>query len=257
MPGSKDLAFPADVIFVYDGSLEGFLCCVHESVYTKQIPFAIFNEDEAQPSLLENIYIETDLTKAQKVRHSIIGRLTPRAMDLVETVFLSCLEQREIAILNFLLFAYRTGPKTAEMLGHPVVAKLLTAEKHLFGECHLLLGFVRFSDYGGKLASVITPKNFVLPFIARHFISRFSQEDFLIYDKTHKVALVYQNRKAQLLAVDSLEISAADETEQTYRELWKQFYNTIAIKERFNPKCRMTHIPKRYWENMVEMKDLL
>ena len=257
MPGGKDLAFAADVVFVYDGSIEGFLCCVHESVYSKQIPFSIFCEDDAQPSLMEERYIETDLIKAQKVRHSVIGQLTPRAMDLVETVFFSCLEQREIALLNFLLFAYKTGPKAAEMLGHPTVAKLLTAERHLLGECHLLLGFVRFSDYGGKLASVITPKNFVLPFLARHFISRFSQEDFLIYDKTHKAALVYQNCEAQIIPVDSLEFLAADETEETYRELWKQFYNTIAIKERYNPKCRMTHIPKRYWENMVEMKNLL
>ena len=27
---------------------------------------------------------------------------------------------------------------------------------------------------------------------------------------------------------------------------------TIAIEDRYNPKCRMTHMPKRYWENMTE-----
>ena len=33
-----------------------------------------------------------------------------------------------------------------------------------------------------------------------------------------------------------------DETKAAYRILWKRFYDTIAIKERYNPKCRMRNI---------------
>jgi hypothetical protein len=29
----------------------------------------------------------------------------------------------------------------------------------------------------------------------------------------------------------------------------------VAIEGRENPRCRMTHMPKRYWENMVEMQE--
>ena len=36
-----------DVIYHYDGSFEGFLCCVHESVYTRTIPLNILPEDDA------------------------------------------------------------------------------------------------------------------------------------------------------------------------------------------------------------------
>ena len=28
--------------------------------------------------------------------------------------------------------------------------------------------------------------------------------------------------------------------------------DAIAIKERYNPRCRMGHMPKRYWANMTE-----
>ena len=41
---------------------------------------------------------------------------------------------------------------------------------------------------------------------------------------------------------------ALDSTEQLRR-----FYDTIAIRERENPRCRMNHMPKKYWKNMVEM----
>lgn len=39
------------------------------------------------------------------------------------------------------------------------------------------------------------------------------------------------------------------------RLLWKRFYDTIAIKERLNPKCRMTQMPQRYWKTMTEFQD--
>ena len=45
-----------------------------------------------------------------------------------------------------------------------------------------------------------------------------------------------------------------DETETSYRRLWKRFYDTIAIKERENPRCRQTHMPKRYWNTMTEFQ---
>ena len=50
---------------------------------------------------------------------------------------------------------------------------------------------------------------------------------------------------------------SATAEELRYRVLWKRFYKTIAIAARENPRCRMTHCPKRYWENMLEMEDEL
>ena len=70
-----------------------------------------------------------------------------------------------------------------------IVAPLLKAEKHLLREAHLLQGFVRFADVGGPLVAVITPKNYILPFIAEHFAMRYDREQFMIFDKTNKAAL--------------------------------------------------------------------
>ena len=43
-----------------------------------------------------------------------------------------------------------------------------------------------------------------------------------------------------------------DLKEDEYEELWKVFFNTIAINERYNPKCQCTHLPKWYRKNMLE-----
>lgn len=243
--------------YIYDGSIEGFYCCVFESVYSREIPVSIQPEKDSQPTLFCEKYIISDSKKAERVKRSIPEKISPDALELVETVFLSCMDEKELSILRFLLLGYKEGYKVMHMLGHPDVSPLMKAEKHLQNEAHLLCGFVRFSDYGGVLASTITPKNFILPFISQHFTSRFSGEDFLIFDKTHKAALVYQQGNTQIIPLDNIQFPEADETEENFRALWKQFYNTIAIEARINPRCRMTHMPKRYWSNMLEVKDLV
>ena len=244
-----------DVIYLYDGSYDGFFCAVYEAIYARQLPIDIVAKNDAQPTLYDLKTILTDESKAARVMESICRKISPRASELVETVFLSCLSRKEIKILRFLLLGYATGARVCDMLGHEDVAALIKAEQHLLGEAHLLKGFVRFSDYGGILAATISPKNFVLPYIVPHFCERYNTERFMIYDKTHGHALVYEHGKPQILKMDHVAFPNADEKELDYRALWKQFYKTISIEARENPRCRMTHMPKRYWGNMTEMQN--
>lgn len=257
MSGVKPLAVPADVVYTYDGSFDGFLCCVFESVYSGELPLDILREEAAPLTLMDMRSIVTDPAKAERVRASIPLKISGRALELVTTVFCSCLAQKELRILEFLLRGYREGGRLCFKLGDAVVAPLLSAEKHLLNEAHLLKGFVRFADVGDALVAAITPKNYVLPFVAQHFVLRYREEQFMIFDKTHKAALVYQKGKAEILRIDHVAFPEISESETRYQALWKRFYNTIAIEGRENPRCRMTHMPKRYWENMLEVSDLL
>ena len=256
MPGFQLLMEPREIVYRYDGSLAGFYSCVHACVYGRELPLNIESDEEQQISLFPARRIDTNIALATRVRNAVAQKISPGALELCEHVFLSCLEKKEMAMLRFLALGFATGRGVENRLAEPVVDTMLQAEKHLLGEAHLLLGFVRFSDHNGKLLSAISPKNFVLPLIAPHFADRYSQENFLIYDRTHRVALVYENGKVELCALEG-EWPEASETELFYQALWKQFYHTIAIRERENPKCRRTHMPKRYWENMVEMQPLL
>jgi probable DNA metabolism protein len=245
---------PTDSVYLYDGSLVGFYCCVFESVYLRELPLAI-ETLAGTPRLFATKWIESDPTKARRVQESLAKKISSRAERLIETVFLSCMPEKELNLLRFLLFAYKQGGKAINMLGHPLVAPILAAERHLLGEAHLWKGFLRFADYGGRLAATINPKNFVLPYIANHFCLRYSQEDFLIFDSTHQAALLYENRQRQLIRLENLQLPPLEENEQQYQALWKRFYDTVAIEARENPRCRMTLMPKRYWKHMPEMQD--
>ena len=116
----------------------------------------------------------------------------------------------------------------------------------------LINDFVHMAMY---YTSIIEPKNSVLPLLAPHFCDRYPNESFLIYDKTHSQALVWHNRQKMIIPLDGFEQPQAGDEELYFRALWKHFYDTVAIEARYNPRCRMNFMPKRYWNQLPEMDE--
>ena len=193
-----------DIVYQYDGSFDGFLCCVFRAVYQREDPMAIFSEDGAQATLLETALIGTEPDKAGRVLRSIPAKMGTDALRAVQWCFLSDLEDRETAILAFLRLGYRVGSPVMRMLTDPCVHKVVTAARNVANEAHLLKGFTRFSDHGGALVAEIEPKNHVLPILARHFRARMPGESFLIHDRTHKLVLLCSGGCCQILPLEEL-----------------------------------------------------
>jgi probable DNA metabolism protein len=238
--------------YFYDGTFDGLLCCVFESYDKKEIPLDILLPDASQPQLFSGKSITTDLQKASRVLASIPKKLGPEALRFIQHAFLTCLLQKELYILQFLRLGYQHGPSIMNMLTNDIVNTLSKAVKHLERESHLLKGFLRFAIFNNVLVGEIAPKNFVLPLLAQHFCERYPEERFLIHDKTHGMGLIYQPYKSAVVPIATLEMPEVDAEEQAFRELWQMFYDTIAIQARYNPQCRMTHMPLRYWKYMTE-----
>lgn len=243
-----------DVIYLYDGSYPGLMCCVWTAFAEKENPQDIWCFDDEQPTLYRLRQVDTDPALADRVLRGIRGRLGALAEQWVWDAYYSCLPHRELAALEFLKLGFAKGPGVTAMLGHPQVAPLFAASRALRHEVHLFTGFVRFTEHEGVLTSVIRPQNFVLPFLEPHFSDRFPREKYLIYDETHRYALVAAAGKSRLLQLEGLQLPTPDADEMRYRALWRQFYDTIAIEARRNPRCRMTHLPKRYWDCMEELQ---
>ncbi|HWR45556.1 hypothetical protein [Sporomusa sp.] len=106
----------SDLIYRYDGSFDGLLCCVFESYEKKEIPMDILLPDTSQPLLFSVKEIPTDLQKASRVLASIPKKLGTVALNFVRHAFLTCLVQKELNILLFLRLGYRHGPSVINML---------------------------------------------------------------------------------------------------------------------------------------------
>ena len=249
------MPYRTDLAYLYDGSFEGLMCCVHESYYQKELPSMIFDYTREQATLFPIKEIATDFAAAKKVQHSINQKISNEAFRLVRLCYFSENQNRETDILNFLRMGYKVGPKVTNMLTHDIVHKVTKTAQTVSRESMFYKEFLRFSDYDGSLVAIIEPKNFVLPMVYYHYCDRLPSEQFLIYDKTNKYAFAYHQGKKRLFPLEHLEVPEAGEKELMYRALWKQFYNTIAIEGRINLKLRRNNMPKRYWTHLTELMD--
>ena len=242
-----------DVIYCYDGSFEGFLSCVFDSYAYREIPAGFRSGEDGALSLFSSRTVLTDPDHAARVLRKVTA-LSPEAAVLLRRGFLTCLPERELHLFRLVAKLLREGPGFLRDRSDETLYPVIRAVRHLNGEVHLLKGFVRFSDLGGVLGGEIEPKNRVLPVLGGHFAARFHNERFFLYDRTYREALFHVPGQSVIRPLADFQMAPPDEAEARYRLLWKRFYDAIAIKERENPRLRMSNMPKRYWGTMTEFQ---
>lgn len=164
-----------------------------------------------------------------------------------EAVFRAMQEARRI----------RDSRKIMDHLGNQDVAKVFELSRRVSNEAHAYEEFIRFRELeNGVLFSEISPKTQVLTCIADHFEDRFPLENWMIYDKTHNVFLIHRKKEHWALIWESAPaLSGAlkvSEAEQQYEELWRGFFESVAIEQRRSPALQRNHLPLRYRDKMPE-----
>ncbi|MDR1003202.1 MAG: TIGR03915 family putative DNA repair protein [Oscillospiraceae bacterium] len=254
MPDRTAVADAADVVYIYDGSFEGLLSCVFESYARKEIPSDIVPEEQYELSLYPTRFIETNHLHFERVKKGVADKIGKDALTAIWKGYLCSWEGKEIAILHFIRMGMRDGRRVIYDLANDYVGRLMKSNTTLWNEAHHYMGFVRFSVYeNNAMVSVIEPKHKILPIIKDHFIDRYKNESFLIYDKTHRYALIYSKGRNIIIPADDYSPPQMSGEEQKLHDMWKLFYETIEIKERRNERCRMTMMPKRFWSQLHEM----
>lgn len=236
-------------IYLYDGSFDGLLCCLFTMFERKEIPSAVASSYDG---FLPISNIASDDAKAGRVRKGILRTMGERALYRGETAYLSERDGVERSILLYWKLGFDIKKLPDAMLYDEHVKATVDASDYTSRERHRYLQFLRFSDSGGVLTSVISPKANILPLLLGHFRARFPHERFLIYDDVRGMALAYDCGKHAVFPIDEYVQPDPDEQEKKFRELFRIFYDTIEIKARHNERCRMSHMPKRFWKNMTE-----
>ena len=215
------------VAYVYDGTFEGFLCCVYNYYYNRMKPATIVSYSDYTPSFYESFVVYTDFEQAYRVRYAIEEKISSNALKFLTECFLTCLEEKEMYMLRFVVKGFKKGGSIINQLTDDDVSVLFKAHRHLERESHSFLGFVRFYRAGDVYVAKIRPKNQILSLISWHFITRFKNQNFMIYDEVHNQALIYSRGKHRILDVESIEMPPITEDEKQMQEMWKNFYDTI------------------------------
>ena len=88
------------VVYRYDGSFPGFLCCVAQCFFDKALPLGIEPLDEPQATLFLVREIVTEEALADRVARSVPQKISPEVWDMVRRGFLTCMEEKEMRLLR-------------------------------------------------------------------------------------------------------------------------------------------------------------
>lgn len=243
-----------EIVYLYDGSFEGLLTCVFEAYYRRENPAEIEPEYDSQLMLgCEYVRIETDTEKSDRVFTAAKNKISQSAIYNAYCTYLSSFRGKEKNILAYLRLGFKTGKNVDMRLTDDSVRFVNDTARTVSGEAHRYKGVLRFSELSnGAMYSEIEPKHNVLPLLAEHFARRLACVPWIIFDTNRRLCCVYDTSEWYMRYTDFVRAELSEE-EQTYRELWREFYDTIEIKERHNEKCRMTCMPKRYWRKLTEL----
>ena len=88
----------ADVVYLYDGSFEGFLCCVYESFAQHELPFAVWTPQRETATLYPVKEIATDPAVARRVFASFGKKLGGKSRAILREWPLKCIESPRKAL---------------------------------------------------------------------------------------------------------------------------------------------------------------
>lgn len=238
--------------YLYDGTFEGLMTCIFYH-YKKINASGIYELSNYQQSIMHDFeIIATDVEKAKTVCDAINKKVSKEAYVNIFYCYLSNIKNKENIILDFLVFAFKYGKKTMNFYSHEKVLPINEAYTKVAKEVHRLIGILRFSDVDGILYAKFSPDNDVLLLIVDHFADRYKYEKFIIHDEKRKKIAVYSNETWEIKEVSNLPNIEYSHDEKTIRNLWKQYFTDVAIKERTNINLQFQFVPARYRKNMVE-----
>lgn len=243
--------------YLYDGTFEGILTCIHHHYYTEKAS-GIFPRENYQSTLLGGyMEVETDPIKATTVYEAIERKISSYDLRRIYKAYLSNDPDKETKILKYIVLGFRKGGKLSSLHGDPIVYDIQCLEKKINVEKERMLQFVRFSVMENDvLYARIEPDNDVLELIAGHFCDRYKNEPFIIHDIRRDKALVAYRKKWYISQFDDTDIPQVSNDEKDYRRLWRNYFENIAIKERTNPRCQKNFMPVRYWKHLTEVNSI-
>lgn len=242
--------------YLYDGTFDGYLSAIFYA-YPEKEEVGIYKESAYSPSLLAtSILIQSESDKTDRVYQSILSKLSYNTLDNLYKVYLSEVPDAETLGLHYLKLCYRYSDDINLAKNNDIIRGVDTICKRVRLEVHRFYGFTRFKEISPMVFyAAIEPDHNILPLMMGHFKKRFSDQHFIIHDLKRKTAIFYNTHEILLssLTTDDSNSLAKAKINDAFEDLFKTYYQSTTIKERYNLKLRNKYIPKRYYKHLVEL----
>lgn len=243
---------------------DAMLTCIYVAMISKlghqNIRLELEEDENSQPELFtEYVHVDADIDMANKLTDAILCKISPYVYH--ELSYSAMAYESDILdnIYRVLLLGFKFGPSVLEMVQYRDVMRNREIRIRLGNEACRFKEIVRFHDVGNNLlVAHIDPKSRIIMKIAADFVDRMPSENWVIVDDTHNEAVVHPKNEPYYLrkldADSKRHLLMTEEHNDEYTDLWKLFFNAIAIEQRKNPKQQMQHMPLWVREHVVEFQ---
>ncbi|MTI47461.1 MAG: DNA metabolism protein [Firmicutes bacterium] len=242
------------IYYIYDGSFEGLLTSIYEAYYRKDNPLKILSINNYQRELLvEYIHIETVPEKAEKVYNSIRKKISVKTLQNVFYVYLSEFDDIGTLIYQYLRYGWKIGRNVDLHISDDRVSTIHNIRRKVTREIHFMLGLLRFKELKNNIYyAEYEPDYNITALIAPHFIERLSDQNWVIHDIKRGIGVLYNQKEWAVKDINLESDLEFSKDEIFYQRLWIKYFDSIAIKNRINPKLQKSNMPMKYWKYLVE-----
>lgn len=235
----------------------------------------------------EYIHVDADEQKANSVADSICNKISPYVYR--ELAYFSMAYEEDVLDIMYrvLLLGFNYGPNVLSMVQYQEVMRYTQIRKRLSNEACKFKEVVRFHAMGkgrtedldnrneiqqanncsgcelhlAQMGTVmyvahVEPKSKIIVTLGHTFSDRMPSEHWMIIDDVHKEAIIHPANESyylrKLTADEYNQLLKTEKENDEYTDLWKVFFDSIAIKERENYRCQRNLIPKWYRKHAVE-----
>lgn len=250
------------IIFRYDKTFDGLLSAVFDAYSRKTFPEKLLGEKETEPLFVEEVYLViTAADKATRVWNALQKKVSKEVCNMLMYVWLSEQEGCDELLFRCICKLFDSRQVVAANFSDNDMLQVHQIARQVNRERLYIMQFVRFQKTLDNIYfAPVAPIYNALPLAIEHFVDRFSDQKWLIYDTKRHYGYYYDLTAPSEITLDSemqlmdgkLVDAALAEDEKLFQELWRGYFQAMSIKERLNKKLQRQNMPVRFWRYLTE-----
>lgn len=240
--------------YLYDNTFSGYLTAIYKLYEMKAFKGTIYRESLYHQLLYtDSIMIHSDHILAERVMKGILLKLGEEWLDALYKVFLSELPESDSLGFGAIREGLKHGKHLLNDERHDTIQPFLKISRKVSRETHSFLGYIRFSKLDNNIYfSEFQPTYNILPLLAPHFADRLKDQSWVITDSKRKIAAFYDQSTWHINPLEDIGSLKLASGEEAIQQLWRGYFESLAIAERTNLKLQQQKIPKKYWRFFTE-----
>lgn len=251
------------VIYKYDKTFEGLLCCLFDTYVNKNFPDQLIPLEGVVPMFAQIIItVSSNAEHSVRVWSALGKKLSKYSLNMIIYVWLSEESNSDYLILKYIRKAIdHKGSHFETNFGDADVLEMQKVARRVGHEGLYLKQFVRFQKTADDIYfAPVSPICNALPLAIDHFKDRFADQRWVIYDTKRGYGYYWDLKTITEITLDDdthllsgkLDKAHISDDEILFQEIWKEYFKSLTIKERINPRLHKQHMPKRFWKYLIE-----